>query len=157
MTSYAICFYLPDLLVLSFLIIYLTHLFFHTLPLWEWAYIHSVWTTNSGILLRVFFRYFDKVVIQLLIRVQLFVTPWPAARQASLSTVSQSLLKFMSIQLMMPSNHLILCHPLLLLLSILPIIRVFSSELALSIKGPEVLELELQHQSFQCVFRVVFG
>ena len=56
-------------------------------------------------------------------------TPWTAARQVSLSiTNSQSLLKLMSIELVMPSNHLILCHPLVLLSSILPSIRVFSNE-----------------------------
>ena len=65
-------------------------------------------------------------------------TPWMAARQASLSiTNSQSLLKLMSIELMMPSNCLILCHPLLLLPSILPSIRVFSSESALRIRWPK--------------------
>ena len=58
---------------------------------------------------------------------QLFATPWTAARQASWSfTISQTLLKFMSIESVMPSNHLILCHPLLLLPSIFPSIRVFS-------------------------------
>ena len=57
------------------------------------------------------------------------VTPWTAARQASLSiTNSRSLLKLMSIKLVMPSNHLILCHPLLLLPSVFPSIRVFSNE-----------------------------
>ena len=67
--------------------------------------------------------------VQSLSRVWLFVTPWTAARQASLSiTNSWSLLKLMSIELMMPSNHLILCHPLLLPPSIFPSIRVFSSE-----------------------------
>ena len=64
--------------------------------------------------------------IQSLSRVQLFATPWTAAPQASLSiTNSQSLLKLMSITSVMPSNHLILCHPLHLLLSIFPSIRVF--------------------------------
>ena len=59
----------------------------------------------------------------------LSVTPWTAARQASLSfTISRSLLKLMSIESVMPSNHLILCHPLLLLPSIFPSIRVFSNE-----------------------------
>ena len=68
------------------------------------------------------------VVVQSLSRVQLFVTPWTAARQASLSfTISWSLLKLMSIESMMPSNHLILCHPLLLLPSIFPSIRIFSN------------------------------
>ena len=64
--------------------------------------------------------------VQSLSHVWLFVTPWTAARQASLSiTNSQSLLKLMSIESVMPSNHLILCHPLLLLPSILPSIRLF--------------------------------
>ena len=67
--------------------------------------------------------------------VWLFVTPWTAARQASLSfNISQSLLKLMPIEFVMPSNHLILCHPLLLLLSIFPSIRIFSSESVLCIK-----------------------
>ena len=65
-------------------------------------------------------------------------TPWTAARQAPLfSTVSQSLLKFMSIELVMLSNDLILCYPLLLLPSIFPSIRVFSNELALHIRWPK--------------------
>ena len=67
--------------------------------------------------------------VQLLSRVRFFVTPWTAAHQASLSiTNSQSLLKPMSIESVMPSNHLILCRPLLLLPSIFPSIRVFSNE-----------------------------
>ena len=65
------------------------------------------------------------------------MTPRTAARQASLSTVSWSLLKLMSIELVMPSNHLILYCPLLLLLSIFPSIRGFSNELALCIRGPK--------------------
>ena len=76
--------------------------------------------------------------VQLLSRVRLFATPWTAARQASLSiTISQSLLKLMSIESVMPSNHLILCHPLLLLLSIFPNIRVFSNESILCIRWPK--------------------
>ena len=64
--------------------------------------------------------------------------PWTAARQASLSfTISQSLLKLMSIETVMPSNHLILCHPLLLLPSIFPSIRAFSIESVLRIRWPE--------------------
>ena len=75
---------------------------------------------------------------QLLSRVQLFVTPWTAARQASLSiTNSQSLPKPMSIELLMPSNHLILCRPLLLLPSIFPSITVFSNESALHMRWPK--------------------
>ena len=76
--------------------------------------------------------------VWLFIHVRLFVTPWTAARQASLSiTNSQSLLKLMSIVSVMPSNHLILCHPLLLLSSILPSIRVFSNESVLHIRWPK--------------------
>ena len=70
--------------------------------------------------------------------VQLFVSPWTAACQACLSiTNSQSLLKLMSIESMMPSNHLILCRPLLLLPSIFPSIRVFSNESVVCIRGPK--------------------
>ena len=70
--------------------------------------------------------------------VQLFATPATAARQVSLPiTNTRSLLKLMSIMLVMPSNHLILCHPLFLLPSIFPSIRVFSNELALSIRWPK--------------------
>ena len=70
--------------------------------------------------------------------IQLPVTPWTAARQASLSiTDSQSLLRLMSIELVMASNHLILCHPLLLSLSIFPSLRVFSSESVLHIRWPK--------------------
>ena len=73
-----------------------------------------------------------------LLSVQLFVTPWTAASQASLSfAISQSLLKLMSIELVIPSNHLVFCHPLLLLLSIFPSIRVFSNESALRIRWPK--------------------
>ena len=80
--------------------------------------------------------FISSYVIQLLSNVRLFVTPWTAALQASLSfTISQSLLKLMSIELVMPSNHLIICHPLLLP-SVSPSIRVFSNESALHIKWP---------------------
>ena len=73
--------------------------------------------------------------VQSLSHVRLFVTPWTAAYQASLSiTNPHSLLKLMSIESMMPSNHLILCHPLLLPPSIFPSIRVFSNESALHIR-----------------------
>ena len=76
--------------------------------------------------------------VQSLSRVQLFATPWTAARQASLSiTNSQSPPKPMSIESVMPSSHLILCRPLLLLHSIFPIIRVFSNESALHIRWPK--------------------
>ena len=76
--------------------------------------------------------------VQSLSCVQLFATTWTAACQASLSiTNSQGLLKLMSVESVMLSNHLILCHPLLLLPSIFPSIRVFSNELALCIKWPK--------------------
>ena len=76
--------------------------------------------------------------VQLLSCVQLFLTPWTAARQGSLSiTNSQSLLKVKSVESVMPSNHLTLCHPLLFLPSIFPTIRVFSSELAVCTRWPE--------------------
>ena len=76
--------------------------------------------------------------VQLLSCVWLFATPWTAARQASLSiTNSQSLLKLMSIKSVMPSNHFILCPPLLLLPSIFPSIRVFSNESVLHIRWPK--------------------
>ena len=75
--------------------------------------------------------------VQSLSRVQLFVTPWTAACQASLSiTNSRSLLKLMSIESVMPSNHLILCRPPLLLPSVFPSFRVFPNESALCIRWP---------------------
>ena len=78
------------------------------------------------------------VAVQSPSRVQLFVTPWTAACQASLSsTVSQSLLKFMSIESVLLSSHLILCCSLLLLPSIFPSIRVFSNESVLGIRWPK--------------------
>ena len=86
-------------------------------------------------------RYFGlekMVVAQSLNCVQLFMTPWTAAHQASLSfTISKSLLRLMSIESVMPSNHLIFCHPLLLPPSIFPSIRVFSNESALHIRWPK--------------------
>ena len=77
-------------------------------------------------------------VVQLLSRVQLFATPWTSAHQASLSiTISWSLPKLMSIKSVMLSDYLILCRPLLLLPSVFPSIRVFSSESVLHIKWPK--------------------
>ena len=78
------------------------------------------------------------VSVQSLFQVRLFVTPWTAACQASLSiTNSWSLLKLVTIESVMPSNHLTLCHPLLLPPSIFPIIRVFSNESVLCIRWPK--------------------
>ena len=76
--------------------------------------------------------------VQLFSRVQLFATPWTAAHQASMSITNfQDLLELMSIESVMPSNHLILCHPLLLPPSIFPSIRVFSNESVLCIRWPK--------------------
>ena len=80
----------------------------------------------------------DTLSVQSLSYVRLFATPWTAARQASLSiTNSWSLLKLKSIESVMSSNHLVLCRPLLLPLSILPSIRVFSKESVLCIRWPK--------------------
>ena len=81
---------------------------------------------------------FSSVVVQLLSCIWLFATPWTEAHQGSLSfTISWNLLKIMSIESVMPSNFLILCHPLLLLPSIFCSMRVFSNELALHIRWPK--------------------
>ena len=92
--------------------------------------------------------------VQSFSHVRLFVTPWVAACQASLSiTSSWSPPKPVSIVSVIPSNHLILCHPLLLPPSIFPSIRVFSNELVLHFRWPKYWEFQLQHQSFQWIFR----
>ena len=102
-------------------------------------------------------KYFTLVSVQSHSYVRLFVTPWTAASQASLSiTNSQSLLKVMSIKSVMPSNYLLLCDPLLLLPSIFCSIRVFSSESVLHIRWPKYWSFKLQHQSFQWIFRTDF-
>ena len=92
--------------------------------------------------------------VQSLSRVQLFVTLWTAARQASLSiTNSQSLLKLMSIESVMPSNPLILCRPLLLLPSIFSSIRVVSNESVCHNSWPKYWSFSFNNQSFQWIFR----
>ena len=103
------------------------HQFFSTqLSLWSNSHIHT-WQLEKPFV----------IVVQSLRCVQLFAIPWTAAHQAFLSfTISQHLLKFMSIGLVMPFNHLILCCPLLLL-SIFPSIRFFASELAFCIRWPK--------------------
>ena len=107
---------------------------------------HNITHLQVGIVLYVYFLaylsfklYFVWISsVQLLSHVQLFVTLWTAARQASLSiNNSWSLLKLMSIESVMPSNHLILCHSLLLLPSIFPSIRVFSNGSVLCIRWPK--------------------
>jgi len=97
--------------------------------------------------------------VQSLSCVRLFATPWTAAQQASLSiTNSQSLPKLMSIESMMPSNHLILCHPILLLPSIFPNIRVFSYETALYIRWPKYWSFSFNISPFnehpELIFRI---
>ena len=82
--------------------------------------------------------------VKSLSHVRLLVTPWTAERQASLSfTISKSLLKLMSVESVMPSNHIMLCCPLLLLPSIFPSIRVFSNESALHIRCPKYWSISL--------------
>ena len=122
-----------------------------TQVVWIWSLSFCKWAElpNYWCILSVWHR----VVVQSLSRVFLSAIPWTAAHQASPSfTISQSLLKLMSIELVMPSNHLILCHPLLLPPSIFPSIRVFSSESVLH-QVAKVLEFQLQHQSFQWTLR----
>ena len=85
---------------------------------------------------------------QLLSHVRLFATPWTAACQASVSmTSSRSLLKLMSVELVMPSNNLILCHPLLILPSVFPIIRVFSNESFLHFMWPKYWSFSISPSS----------
>ena len=127
-------------------------------PTWWWCLILLIcyW---PGLL--IFFESFssmiisDFVVVQLLSHVWFLAVPWTAACQASLSfTISWTLLKFMSIDSMILFNHFFLCHPLLLL-SIFPSIRIFSSESALHMRcWHKVLELQLQ--SLQWIFSVDF-
>ena len=112
--------------------------------LWCWRRLLKVpWTarrSNQSILKKV----------KSLNHVRLFATPWTGAHQASLSITNfQSLPKLMSIELVMPSSHLILCRPLLLLPSVLPSIRVSSNESALCMRWPKYWEFHLQHHSFQ--------
>ena len=95
------------------------------------------------------FHTFEKDVVQLLSCVWLLVTPRTVAHQASLSiTVTCSLLRLMAIELMMPSNHLILCCPLLLLPSIFPSIRVYSNESTLGIRWPEYWSFSFSISAF---------
>ena len=102
-----------------------------------WRFFH-VKLTVFVTFLKSFFQMCQFSSDQSLNHVRLFAAPWTAARQASLSiTNSRSLLKLMSIESVMPSNHLILCHPLLLPSSIFPRIRVFSSESVLRIRWPK--------------------
>ena len=112
-------------------------------------YIYKLLFQEYILMLTPFLRNIQFSSVQSLSRVRLFATPWTAARQASLSVAnSQSLPKLMSIESVMPSNHLILCRPLLPP-SIFPSIRGFSNESVLHITWPKYWEFQLQHQSFQ--------
>ena len=149
-------------------------LIFKNLSLTEWGML-TAFTIIEDLILFLFcsscyihFEPFSSV--QLLSRVWLLVTPWTAARQASLSiTNSWSPPKPMSIKLVMPSNHLILCRPLLLLPSIFPSIRVFSNESTLHVRWPKYWSFSFnispsnEHQRFEpllfciCIFRIAIS
>ena len=119
------------ILLLVFNSVFLKFSFIFPLLYWTFLFSNKMYVQSE---LRVFqFR-----SVQLLSRVQLFATPWNAACQASLSiTNSQSSFKLTSIESVIPSNHLILCHPLLLLPPIPPSIRVFSNESTLCMRWPK--------------------
>ena len=105
-----------------------------TIKKWSWGPLRA----NLTVLPNIMFIPFQFSIVQSLSRVQYFATPWTAAHQASLSiTNSQSLPKLVSTKSVMLSNHLILCHPLLLLPSVFPSIMVFSNESALRIRWPK--------------------
>ena len=108
------------------------HLAWTANPLWKWAVKSvTVWGGKKVFL-------FDNALVKSVSRVWLLATPWTAAHRASLSfPISQNFLRLMSIDSVMPSNHLILCRPLLFLPSIFPSIRVFSNESALRIGWPK--------------------
>ena len=97
------------------------------------------------------------VAVQLLSRVRLFATPWTAESQASLSfTISQSLLRLMAIESVVPSNHLILCPPLLLLPSIFPSIRIFFNKSVLRIRWPKYCSLNFSISASNEYSRLIF-
>ena len=117
---------------------------------WRW------WVHSSANILKPPIIHIKSVnfVVKSLSCIPLFVTPWTAARQAPLSiTNSWSLFKLMSIEPVMPSNHLILCCFLLHLPSTFPSIRAFSNESVLHHQMAKVLEFQLQHQSIQWIYR----
>ena len=117
---------------------------------------YSLASVSNGIIYSLISYSVQFSSVQWLSCVELFVTPWTAAHQASLSfTISWGWLRCMSIELVMLTNHLILCNPLLLP-SIFPSIKVFSNESVLHIRWPKYWKLQLQHQSFQWIFRVSF-
>ena len=123
---------------------------------WFWYLPANLFSFNSSIFGSAIVLAVVCLIVQSLSHVWLLAAPWAAARQASLSfNISQSLLKPMSIESVMPSNHLILCCPLLLPPSVFPSIKVFQWVSSLN-QVAQVLELQLQHQSFQWIFRTDF-
>ena len=109
-------------------------------PQWK----QSKWFPSTGNWISCSIQWNQFSSVQSLSRVWLFVTPWVAGRQASLSiTNSQSSLRLTSIESVMPSSHLILCHPLLLLPPIPPSVRVFTNESTLHMRWAKVLEFQL--------------
>ena len=109
-----------------------------TIALTRWTFVGKGMSLLFNMPSRLVITFLPRTSVQLLSRVWLFATPWIAARQASLSiTISRSLLKLTSIKSGMPSSHLILCHPLLLLPPIPPSIRVFSNESTLHMRWPK--------------------
>ena len=97
------------------------------------------------------------IVVESLSCIQLFVTSWTAARQASLSfIISWSLLKLISLESVMPPNHLILCHPLLLPPSVFPSIKVFSNELTFCIRWPKYWNFSFSISPSNGLFRADF-
>ena len=117
----------------------------------------GIWLNYDLLLSPIKFNYILQFSsVQLLSNFWLFVMPWTAAHQATLSIInSWSFLKLISIESVMPSNHLILCHSLLLP-SIFPSSRAFSNESVLRIRWPKYWSFQLQHQSFQWIFRADF-
>ena len=102
--------------------------------------------SQSTFLYKDYNRSVQVAVVQSLSHVRLSVTPWTAPRKASLSfTISLNSFKLMSTKSVMPSNHLILCHPLLLLPSMFPSIRVFSNESALCIRWPKYWSFSIRY------------
>ena len=120
----------------------------------KWASLTEAWSPRVILALSLSLSFFIRQ------RCPSWEYPWTLLRLdlgTSLSfTISWSLLKLMFIESVMPSNHSILCHPLLILLSIFPNIRVFFSELALHMRWPKSWSFNFSHQSFQWIFRVEF-
>ena len=139
MLSIFSCVYRPSVCLLwrSIYLGLLPILWLHCFLFWHWA-AWAAYVFWRLFLCQLFSIQWNIFVLQLISYVRLFATPWTAAYQASLSfNISGNLFKIMFNKLVMPSNHLVLSHPLLLLPSVFPSIRVFSNELALHIRWPK--------------------